>query len=165
MFERENIPPELLRTINDCTLDVYNIMGEYGRRGTSQLAIQYMGAWLNGFSSAKNFPLVTTYVRGEEASLTPGFPVYDALVSGSVAVIRVMHYGDEHYVLATGISGDSVNLFDPYYGPHGLSASLWCNCTVPLRIMQSLGTKPYNMLSPEQRDALLFKKQGKVVER
>ena len=41
LFEREDIPPELIRNIMLYCLDCYNLQGEEGRSGTSRLAMMY----------------------------------------------------------------------------------------------------------------------------
>ena len=48
LFEREDIPPELIRNIMLYCLDCYNLQGEEGRSGTSRLAMMYLSNWMNG---------------------------------------------------------------------------------------------------------------------
>ena len=47
MFERNEIPPDLIRHIGQGTLDSFDENGYAGRYGTSGAAIRYFGSWLN----------------------------------------------------------------------------------------------------------------------
>ena len=47
LFEREEIPPDLVRHIGLCTLDSYDRNGHCGMCGTTGAAMRYFGTWLN----------------------------------------------------------------------------------------------------------------------
>ena len=44
LFEREEIPPDLIRHIGQCTLDSFDDKGHCGRFGTSGAAVRYFGS-------------------------------------------------------------------------------------------------------------------------
>lgn len=114
LFERESIPPELLKSIMMYSLDAYNERGECARHGTSRMAMSFISGWIEHFGQAKKFPVHSEYVSGEEVFFGPESRLEDALRRGGVVVARVM-YDCWHYVLITGCKKNSVYLFDPYY--------------------------------------------------
>lgn len=114
LFEREEIPPEIIRNIMLFCLDCYGSDGACGKRGTSCMAMMFLSNWLNGYSVAGHFPVSSRYISGETVNFHQDSSLRDALRRGGAAVVRVDLDG-WHYVLLTGIQGDEVYLFDPYY--------------------------------------------------
>ncbi|GHU80199.1 peptidase C39 [Clostridia bacterium] len=114
LFEREAIPPDVPKYIMMYCLDAYNGKGEFGKSGTSQMAMMFLTSWLNQFSRAKKFPISCAYLSGQEVAVSPESEIVGALQQGGAVVIRLM-YGVWHYVLLTGAHGGTVELFDPYY--------------------------------------------------
>lgn len=162
LFEREYVPPEIIPKVLTATLDAYNSLGEYGRKGTSQTAMNYLSIWLNQFSFSKGLPLSTIHITGKAVNMLPDGLVVSTLLGGGAAVMRLMHSG-HHYVLITGLSKESVELFDPYYitesspeSSYSVSDQECCNRRVPLKVMLTEGSSPYNMIPTESRDAILF---------
>ncbi|MCR4750776.1 MAG: peptidase C39 [Eubacterium sp.] len=114
LFEREEIPPDLIRHIGQCTLDSYDREGYCGKYGTSGAAIRYFGAWLNELRTAGLLPIRSSYLDGEEVFFGPGSAVSQALQEGAAIVLHVFHDGG-HYILVTGETQEGVFVFDPYY--------------------------------------------------
>ena len=63
--------------------------------------------WLNQFGQVKNFPVACEFLSGEEVCISCDSRIGKALLRLFLDV--------SHYVLLTGIEGDNVYLFDPYY--------------------------------------------------
>lgn len=114
LFEREVIYPDIIKYIMLYCLDSYNEDGEVGKRGTSASAMMFLSNWLNQLGQMKNFPISCEFLSGENVCLTLNSKIIGALQQGGVAVLR-LYLDVPHYVLLTGIEGDSVYLFDPYY--------------------------------------------------
>lgn len=114
LFQREDIPPEIIRNIMLYCLDCYGPDGASGKSGTSCMAMMFLSNWLNGFGPAGHFPVSSGYLSGEAVNFRPDSSLRDALCRGGAVVVRVDFEG-WHYVLLTGIQGDRVFLFDPYY--------------------------------------------------
>ena len=78
MFDREEIPPDLVRHIGQCTLDSFDENGHAGRYGTSGAAIRYFGSWLNELRHAGLLPIESAFAEkeavyfGEGSILTKG---------------------------------------------------------------------------------------------
>lgn len=114
LFQREEIPPEIVRNIMLYCLDCYGADGTSGKSGTSCMAMMFLSNWLNGFGQAGHLPISSRYLSGESVSFRQDSSLRDALHRGGAAVVRV-DFDGWHYVLLTGIREDRVFLFDPYY--------------------------------------------------
>lgn len=114
LFEREDIYPDIIKYIMLYCLDSYNEAGEVGKHGTSATAMMFLANWLNQFGRMKNFPISCEFLSGEDVHISQASKIMCALQQGGVVVLRLfLEVG--HYVLLTGIQGDSLYLFDPYY--------------------------------------------------
>lgn len=65
LFEREQIPPELIRNIMLFSLDAFSPDGAFGKSGTSCTAMMFLSNWLSGFGQAGRLPITTEYYTGE----------------------------------------------------------------------------------------------------
>lgn len=114
LFDREVIYPDIIKYIMLYCLDSYDEQGEVGKRGTSASAMMFLSNWLNQFGKMKNFPISCEFLSGEDVYLSQNGKIIGALQQGGAVVLRLfLDVG--HYVLLTGIEGDSIYLFDPYY--------------------------------------------------
>ena len=114
LFDREVIYPDIIKYIMLYCLDSYNEQGEVGKRGTSASAMMFLSNWPNQFGKMKNFPISCEFLSGEDVYLSQNCKIIGALQQGGAVVLRLfLDVG--HYVLLTGIEGDSIYLFDPYY--------------------------------------------------
>lgn len=114
LFQREEIPPEIIRNVMLFTLDRPGDGGENCKGGTSHMAMMYLSNWLNGYGKTGQFPLFCDYISGMNVFLGENSAISSAVKSGAVVVLR-LYYDVWHYVLMTGQSGNNVFLFDPYY--------------------------------------------------
>lgn len=116
LFEREEIPPEIIRNIMLYSLDCYGSGGTPGKAGTSRMAMMFLANWLDGFGRVSEFRISARYVSGKAVHIGQESLICDALVRGGCAVVRLF-YEVEHYVLLSGMAGDRVKVFDPWYVP------------------------------------------------
>jgi len=114
LFRREEIPPDIIKHITLYCLDAYNVKGEFGKSGTSQMAMMFLSSWLNQFDKVKKFPIRCEFLTGEDVSISQTSKIVAGLQQGGAVVVRV-RYGCWHYVLLTGADDRSIHLFDPYY--------------------------------------------------
>lgn len=114
LFEREEILPELVKAISLYTLDAYNESGEFGKSGTSRMAMMFLSNWFNQFGRSKSFPITTSFLMDEQVTLKESGRIHECLVQGGVAIICCWLGEDRHYVLLTGMEGGFVDMFDPY---------------------------------------------------
>lgn len=118
LFDREEIFPDVIKFIMLYCMDTYNEAGELCKHGTSAAAMNFVASWLNHFSQVKPFPIRCEFLSGEEVTISEGNKIYAAMAKGGVrAAACFSEVG--HYVLLTGIEGDTAFLFDPYYEEEG----------------------------------------------
>jgi hypothetical protein len=173
LFEREEIPPEVIRNIMLYCLDCYSAEGVPGKCGTSTAAMMFLSNWLNGFGRIGRLEVTSRYLSGKSVYLGAESQINDALRRGGAAVVR-LYYEVEHYVLLTGEQDGNILLFDPYYWekpyeePDILMTSdhpTSYNRIVPQRYFNRETTETYALGPFEGREAvLLFNKTTMLTE-
>ena len=114
LFDREALPPDIMKYIMQYLLDGMNEKGEIGRHGTSRAAMRFLSDWLNRYGKLNRLPIRCEYISGADVFMGENSLVEEGLYRGGVGVARVM-FDCEHYVLITGCDKNTVYLFDPYY--------------------------------------------------
>ncbi len=115
LFEREEIPAELVRAIHLYTLDCYDEEGNIGQGGTSREAINKLTHWITRFSSKKNFGIICKRLEKDEVTLES---IRECLKNNGVVFIRCFQEC-EHYVIITKIGLKYAYIFDSYYVKSG----------------------------------------------
>lgn len=111
LFEREEIPAELVKAISSYTLDCYDEFGNLGAKGTSRDAVRYLSKWIADFSKSKNFGVTCKYLSGKEVTLDA---ITECLKNKGCINFRT-YQTSEHYVSITNIDKNYVYIFDPYF--------------------------------------------------
>lgn len=164
LFRREQIPPDIIKHIMLFCLDAYNVKGEFGKNGTSRMAVMFLSDWLNQFGKVKKFPIHSEYMTGSDVFIGDNSKVNYALQQKGAVVARV-RYGCWHYVLLTGSEKGKVLLFDPYYRKKqfvqdGLEIvtdmPYSVNRRVPWDLMNSTGKDPYALGPLDTREAMII---------
>lgn len=172
LFERDEIPPEVIRNIMLYCLDCYNAEGISGKSGTSCAAMMFLSNWLNNFSKIGRLDISSQYLSGKEVHFRSDSLIDDGLRCGGVAVVRLL-FDEWHYVLLTGRSEAGIQMFDPYYYPEGFPQTTIqmikdhpCayNRIVPISYFEN-ETGIYALGPIEMREAvLLFNENTKLTE-
>ena len=115
LFQREEIPPEIVRSIMLYCLDCFGSDGASGKCGTSCMAMMFLSNWINSFGQTGHLPISSKYLSGQSVNFSQNSALRDALRRGGAAVVQVDLEG-WHYVLLTHICGDQIFLFDPIIG-------------------------------------------------
>jgi hypothetical protein len=164
LFDREEIPPDLVRHIGICTLDSYNKEGHCGMSGTSGAAIRYFGSWLNELRFAGLLPARSEYLEKENVTLKEDGKILSALHRGDAVVLHVFH-GEGHYILLTGICEKGICAFDPYYKGNevdrpGIEPVIHHphshNVILPVSLLENTGRDYYSMGELWTREALII---------
>lgn len=113
LFEREEIPAELIRNINLYTLDCYDEKGNLGQKGTSREAVKFISRWITDYSKNRDFGVKFQYLEKDKVSLDV---IEKCLKKGGCVNLRT-YLECDHYVTLTGVDKDYIYLFDPYYEP------------------------------------------------
>lgn len=171
LFRREDIPPDIAKTIMQYCLDGYNDKGEAHKKGTSDMAICFLANWLNHFGKVRKFPIYCETISEEEVYIGPNSKITSCLQQKGVVVAKVM-LGCWHYVLLTGIDKEYVYLFDPYFRQrpfdregveiiHGEPKKM--NRKVWHQIMNDTGRTYYALGKKEERECvLIYNKQTRL---
>ena len=111
LFEREEIPAELVKAIHKYTLDCYDELGNLGQGGTSREAINKLTHWITRYANSKNFNIKCERLEGSEVNFTK---IKECLDNFGCVFIRCWQL-TEHYVIITKIDKKNAYIFDPYY--------------------------------------------------
>ncbi len=111
LFEREDIPAELIKAISTYTLDCYDEFGNLGQKGTSKQAVAFLSRWMTDFCNSKNLGLKCEYLSGKDVT----FEKIKSCLDKNGCVNLRSYFGVEHYVTVTGYDDEYVYIFDPYY--------------------------------------------------
>ena len=111
LFDREEIPAELVKAIHNYTLDCYDEYGNFGQGGTSKESIELLSKWVTDYSIHEKFDVIFTKYDGK--IITKDL-LKKEIKSGAVVFIRCWQ-GSEHYVLITNIDSEYAYIWDSYY--------------------------------------------------
>ena len=112
LYDREDIPVELLKAIYRFTLDVEGIDGVEGKGGTSKKHAELLAKYFVEFANRNDdFDIKCKILYGENVTLER---IKDSLNNNGVVIARCWQ-SSEHYVLITNIDENFVYLFDPYF--------------------------------------------------
>ena len=163
LFEREEIPPDVIRNIMLYSLDCYGTEGVLGKQGTSRSAMMFLSHWLAGLGNIGRMPVSCRYLQGEQVFLGDNSYVTAALQQKGAVVIRSF-YEVEHYMLLTGVTARGVLAFDPYYETKPLAADVEVvtdcpfshNRCIPAHYLNSTERNLYALGPQAEREALLL---------
>ena len=170
LFEREEIPPEVLRRILQCSLDNFDDAGKEGRRGTTHAAMAHLASWLEDCGRAGWLDLSCRYLTGKDVSLAEGSALRAAIRGGGAAAAFIDLDG-WHYILLTGAEEDRVYAFDPWILPEPFPVPdvqtdydhpYLYNRIVPLRRFESTDIHPYSFGPYETREAVLMPRRSRT---
>lgn len=111
LYDREEIPAELVKNINIYTLDCYDDKGNLGQGGTSKEAITMLMHWITNYANNNNFGIKCQKYEGSNVTISC---MKKDIENGGVLIVRCFQ-GCEHYVIITNIDEDYAYIFDPYY--------------------------------------------------
>ena len=64
LFPRDDIPPEIVRSIMLYCLDCFDEDGTSGKCGTSCTAMMFLSNWINGYGQTDHLPISSKYLSG-----------------------------------------------------------------------------------------------------
>lgn len=112
LFEREDIPAELIREIALYTLDCYDEKWNLWQGGTSRESIAFLTKWMVEYSKTHDFWISAVHKQGEDVTIDV---IRSFLKKKRVVLLRTYLLNGEHYVIITDIDDDFVYIWDPYY--------------------------------------------------
>ena len=167
LFDRDEIPPAVIQKIMQYSLDTINKQGEYGRDGTTGLAIQMIMQWLSFHTKGKFAFRKCEYLKKEQVHLRQNNKIISCINNDGIALLRIWSGSCFHYILALGLdSSDSSKLlfFDPYYRTRNFNGAN----TNSLTWLKGSGSQEANLrISRERLDSIEYVKysMGPINER
>jgi hypothetical protein len=111
LYDREDVPVELVKAIYKYTLDAENSEGIVGKGGTSRKNAELLARYFIKYANNNNFDIKCRVLSKEEVNLDD---MKETLNNKGVIIARCWQ-GCEHYVLITKIDDAFAYIFDPYY--------------------------------------------------
>ena len=114
LFDREQIPPDLIRNIMLYCLDGYGAEGAPGRSGTTRAAMMFLSNFLGSFGRTGQLDLSARYLSGSCVRVSQNSAITDCLRRGGAVVVRLYLLDDPHYILLTGVHPYAYNRVIPF---------------------------------------------------
>jgi predicted double-glycine peptidase len=111
LYDREETPVELLKTIFNYTIDDFGSDGRLGDGGTSSEALMLVTHHLNNYAKETGFNIKAEFFSRSDVNERL---FQKHLKSGTVAVVWVWQTNG-HYVLVNKIDDNKVYIFDSWY--------------------------------------------------
>lgn len=111
LFDRKEIPAEIIRAISLYTLDCYNNKGNLGSGGTSKEAMEMMTHWITDYTNTHHFNITANHYLTNDVTLK----VMKDTTDHNGCVVLKTYLDGGHYVLVTDITDKYVYIWDPYY--------------------------------------------------
>ena len=89
LFDREQIPPDLIRNIMLYCLDGYGAEGAPGRSGTTRAAMMFLSNFLGSFGRTGQLDLSARYLSGSCVRVSQNSAITDCLRRGGAVVVRL----------------------------------------------------------------------------
>ena len=112
LYDREDVPVELIKAVYKYTLDVENEEGIVGKGGTSRKHAELLARYFSKYANEnKDFNINCKVLSKEEVNLEE---MKETVDNNGVIIARCFQ-DVEHYVLITKIDDNFAYIFDPYY--------------------------------------------------
>lgn len=111
LFERKEIPAELVRAIHIYTLDCHDEKGNVGAGGTSREAINKLTHWITRYANSNDFDVICERLEKEEVNLNN----FKRCLDKKGCVFLRCWQLCEHYVILTKLDKKYAYIFDSYY--------------------------------------------------
>lgn len=167
LFEREEIPAELIKSIHRYTLDCYDDNGNIGQGGTSREAIDKLTHWIIRYANSHDFNVVCKRLEKEEVTLEK----IEKCLKENGCVFARSWLECEHYIIITKIYRNKAYIFDPYYLDKRtydkdknvkivLNKPFTHNRVVTLNRLFSETTKDFSLGKMEKRECVLINRKN-----
>ena len=112
LYDREDVPVELIKAVYKYTLDVENEEGIVGKGGTSRKHAELLARYFSKYANEnKDFNIICKVLSKEEVNLEE---MKETVDNNGVIIARCFQ-DVEQYVLITKIDDNFAYIFDPYY--------------------------------------------------
>lgn len=112
LYDRENVPAELIRAISIYTVNCYDDKGNISVQGINREVMDNMTVWIDKFLKQSNFGLSCQRYIGNSINLDS---IKECVDRDGCALFKTFRNGNEHFVIITKIDSDDVYIWDSYY--------------------------------------------------
>lgn len=112
LYDRENVPSELIRAISIYTVNCYDEKGKISEGGTSREVMDNMTTWIDKFLYQCNFGLNCRRYIGENIDVDD---VKKCVDNGGCVLYKTFRSGHEHFVIITMMDEEYMYMWDSYY--------------------------------------------------
>lgn len=112
LYDRENVPAELIRAISIYTVNCYDERGNISEIGTSKDVMANMTVWIDNFLHQCNFGLNCRRYVGENINLEE---IKKCVDNKGCALFKTYREGMEHFVIITMVDDEFLYIWDSYY--------------------------------------------------
>ncbi len=166
LFDREEVPVELLKAIHRYTLDAEGEDGVVGSSGTSRNAVEKLSHWIRRYASSHDFDIECVVLEQEEVNEEE---IRKCLEKDGCVLARC-YQGVEHYVLITGMDDNFAYIFDPYYLEEDyyvddsqvsivLNQSFTHNRVVKIQRLFNESKQDFSLMEVEKREIVLINRK------
>lgn len=111
LFDRENVPPELIRAISIYTVNCYDDEGNISEGGTSRETMDKMTRWITEYANRNNFGISCVHLEKGQVDVNA---IKKCISEGGCVLLRTFQK-DEHFAIITAMDDNFVYLWDSYY--------------------------------------------------
>lgn len=164
LYDREDIPVELIKAIYRYTLDVEDSEGVIGKGGTSRKNAELLARYFVKYANeSDSFDINCVILSKEEVNLDD----MKKTINNNGVIVARCYQDVEHYVIITKIDDYFAYIFDPYY----LEEDYYCededvaivlyetfshNRIVKLERLFTEDKKDFSLLKKEDREVILI---------
>ena len=166
LYDREDVPVELIKAVYKYTLDVENEEGIVGKGGTSRKHAELLARYFSKYANEnKDFNISCKVLSKEEVNLEE---MKETVDNNGVIIARCFQ-DVEHYVLITKIDDNFAYIFDPYYLEEDhyyndedvaivLHETFTHNRVVKIERLFDESNKDFSLLKESDREVILINK-------
>ena len=112
LYDRENVPAELIRAVSIYTVNCYDERGNISEGGTSREVMENMTVWIDKFLNQFPFGLDCRRYVGENIDLGE---IKKCVDERGCVLFKTTRSGNEHFVIITMMDNEYVYIWDSYY--------------------------------------------------
>lgn len=111
LFDRENVPPELIRAISIYTVNCYDEEGNISENGTSRETMEKMTKWITQYANRNSFGINCVHLEKGQVDINA---IKKCLSEDGCVLVRTYRNGEDFAVI-TAIDENFIYLWDAYY--------------------------------------------------
>ena len=165
LFDRENVPPELIRAVSIYTVNCYDDVGNIVDSGVTHDTMEKMTTWITEYVNHNSFGITCTHLEKGQVDINA---IKMCLSEGGCAFVKTFQNGDS-FAVVTKIDDNFVYLWDAYYQGETyydnekqvtiiFNKPFHYNRQVSLRRFLSDSANDFALGPIENRDCVLFNK-------